>query len=469
MTERHGAGLIEGIREWAASRSLPFDVPPPASRESTELWRLTEEVSRLICSTATDPDMLSRIQGLFTEIAETSYPPDAFGERFEIALALAYLGWRQAFRLGREEEAQYWIRVSDGLVSEQTADVERLESFLSLPNTEKTQDLCSSFLESPQDVFVSLSILRRDRLIKPLRVIAAAEAIWKYLRGSPVVAGWSETAIFLAETAWLIAAAYRMLGRRTESREWLAVAKARVKRLPCGSALRNKLHLVSAVKHMDEHRHRQLLERLRRLRMNFTDLGMYVEAISCRFAIAWVTKIVGENEAAYREYVDIVAECRETTLQSLVSMALMNLAVIDEANGARAAARDAQKESIERAVEAGDLLSLSCALGSVAESNFARGDFAESARIYGVAAKLCIPFGTRYWQAYSKVLEAEAFIAGGRLGMALQSLSVAVPLIRQEEMVAVGVHALKLLSDIAARSTDGRELLMQLMSEVSPK
>jgi len=203
--------------------------------------------------------------------------------------------------------------------------------------------------------------------------------------------------------------------------------------------------------------------------MKFTDLGMYPETISCRFAIACVKKIVGENEVAYREYTDLLAECRETSLQSVVSGTLMNLASINEINGAMAAARDAQKESVERAVEAGDLLALSCALASVAESNFARGYFAESARLYGAAAKLCITFGTRYWQAYWKVLEAESLIAGGRLGMALQSLSVAVPLIRQEDMVAVAVHALKLLSDIASRSTDGRELLMQLMSEVSPK
>ena len=203
--------------------------------------------------------------------------------------------------------------------------------------------------------------------------------------------------------------------------------------------------------------------------MKFTDFGMYTDAICCRFASACFKKIVGENEVAYREYIDLLAECRETSLQSVVSATLMNLAVINEVNGATAAARDAQKESIERAVEAGDLLGLSCALVSVAESNLARGDFAESARLFGIAAKLCIPIGARHWQAYFKVLEAEAFIAGGRLGIALQSLSVAVPLIRQEELLAVGVHALKLLSDIAARSTDGRELLMHLMSEVTPK
>jgi len=434
-----------------------------------ELWRLTEEVSQLVRSKAADPDTLSKIHGLFTEIAESSYSPDAFGERFEVALALAFLGWRQAFRLNLEEEAQYWIRVSDGLVSEQTADVERLESFLSLPNTEKTPELCSSFLESPLDVFLSLSILRRDRLATPLRVIASAEAIWKYLRDSPVAASWSEAAMFMAETAWLIAAIYRMLGRRSEAREWLAIAKARVKRLPNGSVLRNKLHLVSALKHMQEHRHRRLLGRLSRLRVKFTDFGMYTEAISCRFATACVKKIVGENELAYREYTDLLSECRETSLQSVVSAVLANMASLDEVNGAAAATREAQKESIERAVEAGDLLGLSCALVFVAESNHRRGDFAESARLFGIAAKLCIPIGARYWQAYFKVLEAEAFVAGGRLGIALQSLSVAVPLIRQEEMVAVGVHALKLLSDIAARSTEGRELLMHLMSEVTPK
>ena len=136
-----------------------------------------------------------------------------------------FLGGAKRFGWSLEEESQYWIRVSDGLVSEQTAEVERLESFLSLPNTEKTQELCSSFLESPLDVFVSLSILRRDRLVTPLRVIASAEAIWKYLRDSPAaLVGLRQRHLWL-ETAWLIAAIYRMLGRRTESREWLASQK----------------------------------------------------------------------------------------------------------------------------------------------------------------------------------------------------------------------------------------------------
>ncbi|MDQ6893367.1 MAG: hypothetical protein M3167_11905 [Acidobacteriota bacterium] len=428
-------------------------------------WRITDEISLMLRERLPDGGALRRVGELFDELAHQSLPHDTLGERNEIGANLAFLGWRTSYLLGYEKESQQWIRIGDLLVSEAGADFERLEAYLYLPERQKSKELSRTFLSTSLDLFLSLAILRRDRLRKPLAVIAAAENIYGWVTSRPVQAS-GELAFFAGEAAWLVAAVSRMLGRRAELSTWLHLARKQLRRMSSREGFRARLHLVTAMKHLIDHRHRHLVSRLQIIKRDLLSLGMYHEGTICRLAIAEVTKLMGGSGPACAKYREIATECHRSSMTSVAAISFANIAQFHTERGEEEPARAAHAEALEIG-DPTDLLTLSSVVLSIASSEVAFGRIAEGARLYEVAAQISERIGARYWHAYARVLEAEALVSVGRFASALEALAIAVPVIRKERMAVEGMHAMNLLSRIASSSAECGELVFDLIAQVN--
>src|ERR1700694_1634360 len=148
-----------------ARRALSKKREPPYRWAITPsaLVSLAVTVHRLLSSNMTSQALLNEASELFDRAANGIWPADEFGERYEICFSLAFVAWRQSSRLGLECDSQEWLRIADLLATESFAAAESLAYFLYLDDHEKTTALSARLLNSPEDVFLALAIVRRDR------------------------------------------------------------------------------------------------------------------------------------------------------------------------------------------------------------------------------------------------------------------------------------------------------------------
>ena len=109
---------------------------------SDQLTIWTSRIAELLRRSGTSLGLVQEAGTLFDEVAATSVPPDVLGEKFEIAAIAGFIAWRGAYLLNQEYEAQQWIRISDSLAVESTAERERLEAFIYRGDT--SEQLCTT-------------------------------------------------------------------------------------------------------------------------------------------------------------------------------------------------------------------------------------------------------------------------------------------------------------------------------------
>lgn len=429
------------------------------------LLQISEEVRELLVADFPQSLRLERTHQLFDLIAGTPWKPDHFGEKHEICSLLCFIAWRHASALGLESEAQEWLRTADLLASENFAAAESLESFLFLDRSQKTPALVLSFLGTAFDLFLAVSILRRERLASPMRVVERAVEIYEWLSGTqldylPTV----ERAFFLGEFAFLAAAIYRPLGRRREQKRWLSIARSHFRSAPANRPLRLKVLALRLIASRDAHQAvaRHLASTSERLRA----FGMYHEALSCRLGIALVDKIFGRNSEALLSLRAIAEECESSSEQGVLAAALSNIAEIhclreeqDEADLALAKALAAAEVAADPVVKA----SVWSCIGAV---NVHRRLFSNAVPALLRSLEHLVAVGCSSWLGYARILLAEALVEAGAARDACEQLLLAIPILRRENMIPEGIHALKILGVLAAYDGDGRENIREMICEI---
>lgn len=434
--------VLGAAARWMDSGRRCSGLSPAAAVD--ELLQISYEVQDLVGREAPDPLCSHRSGLLFDRVASKSFGPDQFGERYEIAAILAYIGWRHAYAAGNETEAEDWCKVTDSLVWEESIEFQRLDAFLSLPSSEKTSTLAQSLLASAFDLFLSLAILRRDRLRRPLSVINAASWIHRWLSSEAVTIDHSEQTYFCAVSSWIVASGCRLLGRGRQAKLWLAIAKRDRRALTGGEASRVRLQLLTLLDDRERHRYRHLQSRLISLKERCLRIGLYRESLMCRFASAMVARVLGTDDLGLREFEDLYRESRDTIHSSLAGT---SLAIV---NGIRAEQgvplKDADLwEAVEIVKASGDLAIVPSAIAHIAGTYSSLGKPAEAARLFEIAASQLELFGAEYWYAYTRLLLADALVAIGRFREALTALLVAIPILEEEDRGVEAVHALNLL------------------------
>jgi tetratricopeptide (TPR) repeat protein len=408
--------------------------------------------------------VLDEVTSLFDEIAATPMRPDCFGERVEIAATVAFLAWRTAYLLNLEMEAQEWIRISDSLAIENTVERERLEAFLYLPGAAgKSGQLCRAFLGTSLDVYLSLSILRSDRLRKPVSALRAAERIYQWTETGAIVAKADEVEFFAADSATLVAAIYRMLGRQ-EFRGWLSLARKHLRRMKCPGPMRTKLHILSFLRQRDQHRFRYSVPGLRLLVSNSLRWGNYRDALTCRFAVAIASQLRGDLNGALASLEALVEETTNTEYQSLHALSLCHLADIRAAKGDPETAIRIQARGLEIGLESGDQLSLGSMFLVVGAGRKDLSDHVGAMACFETALMHYRSIGAGYWLGYALLIVAEAQIEVRRYQEALESIRAAIPIVQREKMLVEGVHAMSLLKEITCHL--GREAVRKVLKDV---
>lgn len=426
------------------------------------LLQISEEIRGLLAADIPRFVALERARQLFDMIAGTPWEVDYFGEQRELCFLLSFIAWRHSSALELEEEAQEWLRTSDLVASENFAAVESVESFLFLERSQKTPALILSFLGTAFDVFLALTILRRERLASPMRVVEIATELYEWLAGTQFdYLSTAERAFFLGESAFLVSAIYRPLGRRREQERWLSIARNHFRAAPASRPLRLKAFALRLIAARDGHQavDRHLASTFGRLRA----FGMYHEALSCRLGIALVDKIFGRNTDALSSLRSIAEECESSSEQGVLAAALSNIAEIhclreeqDKADLALEKALAAAESAADPAVKA----SVWSCIGAV---NVHRRLFSNAVLALGKSLEHLIAVGCSSWVGYARIMLAEALIESGAVREACEQLLLATPILRREKMVPEGIHALKLLGVLAAYDSDEREKIREMI------
>lgn len=455
--------LLAGARAWL-SNDGPLSILDSGATHSTML-RFSLAVHDLLKAEEANAGILRRASSLFDELASTSFPQDWFGERYEIAMNLAFIAWKHSLLLGDEEGFLEWLNVADSIATEELADLNRLEEFLYLPEYQKSVSLYATFLGSSLDLFLSVAILRRDRLRKPPQVIEAAIGIYEWLRtrSSNMT---EEDAFFRTEATWLVTGALRMLGRMSETRKWLAIAKHERRTMQLGRAARLKLQVVSLLLNRERHQYRKLGMRLNLLIDRCLSLGLYREALSCRYALATTEKIQGKGEIAYALFDRLFAETESTIYGSIAGLSLGNIATRMAADGLHNQAEHAFEDAIDLIRATGDSVNLGSLIMEIADTQLGYGHRREAIQLFEMASDYYVRAGSGYWTAYAKIWSAQLLLDAGCLIEALKALSIAFPLVKRESMGPEGVHAMHLLNKIASRSDARKGPIVELIAAI---
>ncbi len=418
-------------------------------------WRPTRDdvddlsvfIGECLNESRADRDLLQKISVWFDRVAEACWPPDKFGERHEVCSALSFLAWRHSSGSGMEVESQAWLRISDQLAFELSVESETLSGFLFLPRGVRSADLEALFLDRPIDIYLGLAILRRERGRRPLDVLKVCMELYDSLlkresRGSSE----TERAFFLGEFASLAASLWRVIGKRNECASWLGLARQQFVRADANKPLLAKVQLIEAVETYGSHHYEKTEKELAALATVLCHFEMPRETLLCKLILAMQLKDRGENALAAPMLAEIVTDWRDTSEQACFSTAASGLAELRLAENDAPQAAELAVEALFAARASGDRHVEASAWSFIAVLH---RDAANSE-----AAVCCLETSIRLFEeapsvrmaAYLRVFLAEVLIENRRYSEALDQLLAAVPGIQSENMIVVGVHALKLLS-----------------------
>ncbi len=432
----------------AHGRSQEFGWKREPTNEE-HLLACSEKLSELLRESAPSFSGLDSTRNSFDLMAAEYSTSDWYGERLEICSTLAFIGWRHSNALGLEIESQEWLRVSDVLVREDFAAIDCIESFLKLPAEEQTTPRAVNFLSRPEDVFLALACVRRDRNVDTPNALRAATTIYETCREARSLAE-GEKAFFLGEAAWIAGNACRYLGRQSEASKWLKVSTAHFGKCPAGAPLLAKVNLNACVQARDEHN----LERARRdaiaLREQFVGWHMLYEAAFCSLLECLIDNEAGHSGLALSGLEQVVEELRQFGSVSLLACALHNLAALVAASGDMDRAEALFGEAA--AAASGSPIMESSVLFSIADCHFQVDDLNEAIRWSQMGISKAVEGGCTGVLAYRRVWFAEVLLHADRVEEARQQLVTALPVLTAERMLPEGVHAAKLMSEISSRN-----------------
>ncbi len=412
------------------------------------LISLSQSARELLDMPVPSPATATRSASLFEFAGDALWLSDEFGERYEVCALFAFVSWRNAAACGLERESQEWLRIVDRMVAEEAVAFECLSTFLYLRDDAVTPNLESHFLEKPEDIFLALSILRRDRYRRPNAVIAAATGVYRRLekRGPRAIEG--ETQFFLGEAALIAGGLERIRGHRRTASKWLEAALAHFAFCPASEPLIAKAKLTLAVLARDVHEYEESKRWRAGLLDRFVSWGMAKEAGTLVLVEALILKDRGATGEARLKLTRLAAELRLTSERSLLAAVLGPLGQLECDAGERDSGLRLLHEALELSTGNGDLHTTSSMCMMLGECEAARGEQSRSIRWFEAALAAAESAECSLQLAYFRVFVADQFLALSMKDEARALLMLAIPLLRDGEMIPESIHAIKLLQTI---------------------
>ncbi|MEO8431571.1 MAG: tetratricopeptide repeat protein [Acidobacteriota bacterium] len=444
------AGLVSALSDLGSltrvsdqiSRFHYGDVLSPSDLEA-----LSREIRKLMLAPAPDAKVLSRVRLMFGEFKLLSWPPDPLGERVDIGIALSYLGWRHSALLNLASESQAWIRSADEWSRQSSAVVDLIDEGL-VEAAEGTEQSIASLLPTGVDVFSAITLLRLKR---NERVAACLPLFCNWLASAELNISDTEKSLLLAEASCLTAARFRLLGPGKDVRAWIATARRSLAGAPAAGPIRAKIHLIAITQDEQLHRYRRLMARCRALEARCDRYGLLREVLLCRLIAALIKKHRGHTGEALERLSALLSDDRLDAFPDIKCTALANKGELLEQEGDHEPAKTLLSDAV---ICAPDSMSLASALGHIGWVELEAGRPEKAIPWFRNSLRLRESRNAWYWIAYSRLLLAETLMAVGILEEARDLLISALPLTRQESMVAEEIHTVKLLKDISERFAD---------------
>lgn len=419
--------------------------------DTGSLLTLSRTIASLKVATVPDSDVLKVTEDMFDRLANRGWKVDSFGERLELCLELAFLGWRQAAQLGLDSQVLEWMRVSDLLVGEESVAVDVLANFLYLPDSAKSRKLTEQFLGGAFEVFLSLAILRRDRNRVQLHVFRVASWLYHFISSRSAQDFKSgEKEFFLGEAAFLCTTIARGLGFHRTQEIWSRVSRTNFRQIPFARRVRLKLLCVRLHGLRDKHRMRNVLRWAERIIRALDENGLHYESLGCRIAVAFVYKTTGETHVAGALLREIVEECRSSTYRGYLAICLGNLSEILFSDGRIEESAAAIDEALEEGSASKDSMVLASVFGNIGTIRSLEGRQTRAFEAFREAIFHYASVGAVRWAAYYRVIVAEILLESGEWEAARRELGKAVPVLREENLTQEMVHAVRLLQSIPA-------------------
>jgi len=464
MTMSETARFQELAREWLARGNL--SAVGKGDQESVRLLDISVQLSVATNRLDASPETLAWCEKRFDEIMSVTPRSDFFGERIELGLLLAFVGWSQSSRLELEESAEQWLRVAISLVGEPSTCAEVIDSLVRLPSGKITFSLLQRFVGKASDLFLTIALLRRNsnRMPRECREVAIAIHDWLLAAGSGRYG--PESGRLLVEIAFVVAGMSRAMGLNSETVAWLRRARTYLKGIRAARIATARLDVVRALYLFDQKRFDEYRDLVSELSPTLRLCGLYREDLQLRIGLALSQVVSGDLKGGWPALERLVEETAQGDL-TLHSCCLAHLAQIQAVQGDGASAIKNVGRALTIAAESQEPQIVSMALGLFAAIQSSRGKSSGAREAVEAAIQVAEQSGFLSFAAYLRVYLAELSIAAEDYPAAFSHLLQAVPVIGAERLVAEGIHAMKLLKELVNLWTDGADRVRGLVRTIT--
>lgn len=343
------------------------------------------------------------------------------------------------------------------------AGMQAAERVLATPFDERLQKVRALHLEDPETLLALCGTLRNRMTTSPSAVFDEAEFLYRFIESPRREIGlFDERDYFLGEMALIAGGACRYLSRREDAWIWFDRSEAGFRHTMNAPGELSRLAYQRLAERFEERQLDLVLELLPSLVESFQKLGMYEDALKCRFleGLAHVEK--DEPAQAVSVFNQICARAEERGLDRLMGEAYVNLVHAHAMLGEAGAAVEASRRAIPVLQQLDDRIALAkihWGLGILLRES---GHYAEAIDSCRKAQEDFEAIGMRADIAALNLVVADLLLEEGKSVEALREISEALPVISELKMAPEGMAALSLVRESVRRQEVNRQALREL-------
>ncbi|MFN2633291.1 MAG: hypothetical protein ABR610_07755 [Thermoanaerobaculia bacterium] len=313
-----------------------------------------------------------------------------------------------------------------------------------------------------------LESLKRIANSDPVRVSAEAEAVHASLSKLPLPVGlFDEKDYYLGEFALLAGQAFRLLGQFENAERWLDISEGSFcHTLNSPPSILRVAHARLAVRY-DMRRFPEVLALLPSVTAGYERLGMTEDLLKARFLEASTLKETGETSAAFDCFSRLLEKL--TPSETLRPLVLTHLGEEHARRGDHQLALDTYQQALSSIAPTGPSLASAHLKASIGATFRTTGQLGPATECLRAAIAEFSTLGMTAKVASGRIVLAEVLLAASRVREAEWEILAALPVIKEQRMVAEGFAATELLKETVRRRQTDTSALRDLSSPLQAR
>jgi tetratricopeptide (TPR) repeat protein len=422
-------------------------------------------VSMLRTSEGSPESRLKEADSVYKFIDRLSWPEDPFGEKRDLLIECAEIGWGAEGRSIDAETSARLRLMSDREPSPAPSTVccATVDREASLAQGDLEANMANeSWLEgrTPEILHRACQRLSRSVGAQPAVTIDEAFRLFTWLSDSATSGPpFDEKDQLCGELALLLGRGYRLIGQLTTAQEWLQKARKHFRQTLSPVPMVLQVDCEQLIVDCDAKKYEQAFSRAETLARDCVRLGLRREWLRCQLVAAECAKCLGHTRKARERLEGLRDELDLKEHPTLLASTLVKLANA-------LALEDRYEEGTAVQAEALRVLSYIDAPMLRAEVKIVmaeglrdRGLWEEAVALYRAGVQEYVDVGMSNFAAYARIILAESLLARNRYREAEQEILAALPTIEEQKMIPEGFAAVALLKEsVRRRKTDPNAL-----------